>query len=289
MRRIRFGFSIPADALDKGRRATYVDDLNRALELVSGHFDAAWVIDHLQFGDADVLEGFTTLTYMAALHPRLKFGHTVLCQSFRNPALLAKMGATLQFLSGGRYILGMGAGWNKEEYTAYGYDFPPGGVRVEQLEEALQIVKALWTEEQATFEGKHYRVIEAHCEPRPIPVPPVLIGAFRSKMLRLTAKYADLWDVSRPAWRNTARLPRSSSEPAPMSGAIRRRCDGRGAVGAHARRRRNKPRCSRETASASTAGTSASWALRGSWWSRCAPSSSWASTISSSTAPVFPS
>lgn len=96
---IQFGFTMPADQLDKAQRATFVADLNRALRLISGHFDSAWIIDHLQFGDADVLEGFTALSYMAALHPQLKFGHTVLCQSFRNPALLAKMSATLQFLS----------------------------------------------------------------------------------------------------------------------------------------------------------------------------------------------
>ena len=120
MARIQFGFSIPAYDLDKGRRATYVEDLNGALEMAAGHFDSAWVIDHLQAGEADVLEGFTTLTYMAALHPRLLFGHTVLCQSFRNPALLAKMFATLQFLSGCRYIYGIGSGWNEDEYMADG-------------------------------------------------------------------------------------------------------------------------------------------------------------------------
>lgn len=102
---IQFGFVMPADQLDKAQRTTYVADLNRALTLISGHFDSAWVIDHLQFGDADVLEGFTALAYMAALHPKLKFGHSVLCQSFRNPALLAKMSATLQFLSGGRGVV----------------------------------------------------------------------------------------------------------------------------------------------------------------------------------------
>ena len=105
MTRIQFGFCMPADKLDKQRRATFSEDLNRALDLVTGHFDSAWIIDHLQFGDDDMLEGFTALSYMAALHPQLRFGHSVLCQSFRNPALLAKMGATLQFLSGGRFIL----------------------------------------------------------------------------------------------------------------------------------------------------------------------------------------
>jgi alkanesulfonate monooxygenase SsuD/methylene tetrahydromethanopterin reductase-like flavin-dependent oxidoreductase (luciferase family) len=196
MTHIQFGFCMPGDSLDKQRRATFVADLNRALDLVSGHFDSAWFVDHLQFGAADVLEGFTALTYMAALHPQLKFGHAVLCQSFRNPALLAKMGATLQFLSGGRFILGLGAGWHEEEYRAYGYDFPPNGVRVEQLEEALQIIQALWSQEQATFKGKYYRVSQAYCQPRPDPIPPLMFGAFKPKMLRLAAKYADWWNVS---------------------------------------------------------------------------------------------
>jgi alkanesulfonate monooxygenase SsuD/methylene tetrahydromethanopterin reductase-like flavin-dependent oxidoreductase (luciferase family) len=193
---IQLGFVMPADQLDKTKRASYVADLDRALELVSGHFHGAWLIDHLQFGDADVLEAFTTLSFMAARHPRLKFGHTVLCQSFRNPALVAKMGATLQFLTGGRFILGMGAGWHEEEYHAYGYDFPPAGERVDQLDEALRIVKALWTQERATVEGRHYRVRDARCEPRPDPVPLVLIGAVRPRMLRLAAQHADWWDVS---------------------------------------------------------------------------------------------
>ena len=196
MTKIQFGFTMPADQLDKTKRTTYVEDLNRALNLISGHFDSAWIIDHLQDGNGDLLEGFTALTYMAGLHPQLKFGHTVLCQSFRNPALVAKMGATLQFLSGGRFILGIGAEWNEEEYLAYGYDFPPAHVRVEQLEEALQIIKAMWTGEQATFVGDHYQVCGAFCEPKPVPLPPVMVGAFRPKMLRLTAKYANWWNVS---------------------------------------------------------------------------------------------
>ncbi|MFN8444965.1 MAG: LLM class flavin-dependent oxidoreductase [Caldilineaceae bacterium] len=196
MPQIRFGFTMPADQLDKTYRATFIDNLNQALNTVHGHFDSAWFIDHLQFGDTDVLEGFTALSYMAALHPQLKFGHTVLCQSFRNPALLAKMGATLQFLSGGRFLLGIGAGWHKEEYHAYGYDFPPAGVRVQQLEETIQIIKALWTEKKANFVGTYHRVTDAYCEPKPDPIPPIIIGAFGPKMLRLTARYADGWNVS---------------------------------------------------------------------------------------------
>jgi alkanesulfonate monooxygenase SsuD/methylene tetrahydromethanopterin reductase-like flavin-dependent oxidoreductase (luciferase family) len=196
MTRIHFGFTMPYGARDIARRPTFVADLDRALELVAGHFDSAWSIDHLMLDDADLLEGFTALTYMAARHPQLAFGHTVLCQSFRNPALLAQMGATLQFLSGGRFIFGIGAGWNAEEYQAYGYDFPAAAMRVEQLEEAIQIIRALWTEERATFVGRHYHVRNARCAPMPDPLPLIMVGAFKPKMLRLTATYADWWNVS---------------------------------------------------------------------------------------------
>ena len=204
MTKIQFGFIMPADKQDNLRRETFVDDLERALVLIRGHFESVWFIDHLD----TYVEGFTGLTYLAALYPEFRFGHTVLCQSFRNPALVAKMGATLQFLSGGRFILGIGAGWNAEEYRAYGYDFPSAGVRVEQLEEALQIIKALWTEEQATFEGRYYQVIDAVCEPKPNPLPPVMVGAFRPKMLRLTAQYADWWNVSSTSVESYGRMIR---------------------------------------------------------------------------------
>ena len=138
----------------------------------------------------------TTVTYLAARHPGLQWGHTVLAQSFRNPGLVAKMGATLQFLSGGRFILGLGAGGQAAEHRAFGYDFPPGHVRVAALDEALQIIKALWTQESATFAGAYYRVEGAACAPRPDPTPPIMVGAFRPKMLRLTARHADWWNIS---------------------------------------------------------------------------------------------
>lgn len=174
----------------------YLETVTRALEMIAGRFDSAWVVDHLQFDEKSVLEGFTTLTYFCALHPRLRFGNAVLCQSFRNPALLAKMAATIQFLSGGRFILGLGAGWHEQEYRAYGYDFPAHGVRVDQLEEAVQIIRSMWSGAPATFEGAHYRVHAARCEPQPIPSPPLMIGARKPRMLRLAARWADEWNVS---------------------------------------------------------------------------------------------
>jgi alkanesulfonate monooxygenase SsuD/methylene tetrahydromethanopterin reductase-like flavin-dependent oxidoreductase (luciferase family) len=196
MRPVQFGLIVPEAALDTSRRHLYLEDVNRLLSYVKGHYVSGWFIDHLQSGAASMLEGWTALTYLAALHPELMWGHTVLCQSFRNPALVAKMGATLHCLSDGRFILGIGAGWNKEEYRAYGYTFPPGRVRVEQLDEALHIIKALWTQAQTTFEGTHYRVKEAWCEPKPDPMPTIMVGAFGPKMLRLTARHADWWNVS---------------------------------------------------------------------------------------------
>jgi alkanesulfonate monooxygenase SsuD/methylene tetrahydromethanopterin reductase-like flavin-dependent oxidoreductase (luciferase family) len=190
---------MPIGVRDKANRPLYMSDLNHGLNLIKGRFDSAWFVDHLQFDSNDVLEGTTALAYMAALHPEFQFGHAVLCQSFRNPALVAKIGATMQFMSGGRFILGLGAGWKEDEYLAYGYDFPPAGVRVEQLDEYVQIIKALWRDERATFEGTYYSVKEAWCEPKPDPIPTVMIGAMKPKMIALAVRHADWWNVS---WTN---------------------------------------------------------------------------------------
>jgi alkanesulfonate monooxygenase SsuD/methylene tetrahydromethanopterin reductase-like flavin-dependent oxidoreductase (luciferase family) len=196
MANIQFGWSMPSGPREASHRASYVADLQRGLELIAGHYDSAWMIDHLQYDDAYVMEGWTALTYMAALQPRLMFGNAVICQSFRNPALLAKMAATLQYLSGGRYILGIGSGWKKDEYLSYGYDFPPPGTRVEELDETMQIINAMWRGERATVRGKHNRVVDAWCEPKPDPLPPIMIGASKPRMLSLAVRYADWWNVS---------------------------------------------------------------------------------------------
>jgi alkanesulfonate monooxygenase SsuD/methylene tetrahydromethanopterin reductase-like flavin-dependent oxidoreductase (luciferase family) len=196
---VQFGLIVPeigywkVGAPAPAQRSLYLAEVNRLLSYVKGHYASAWLVDHLQ---GDVLEGWTGLTYLAALHPELMWGHTVLCQKFRNPALVAKMAATLQFMTAGRFMLGIGAGGQVAEHLAYGYDFAPGSARVAELDEALQIVKALWTQEQTTFEGVYYRVRQAGCEPTPEPIPPIMIGAFKPKMLRLTARHADWWNVS---------------------------------------------------------------------------------------------
>lgn len=195
-KKIQFGWSMPAGAREKANRGSYVADVKRGMEIIKGHYDSVWLIDHLQFDDNDLLEAWTGLSYFAGLYPEFQYGHAVLCQSFRNPGLVAKMAATLQYISEGRFILGMGAGWKEDEYTAYGYDFPSAGQRVEELEEYMQVIKTLWRDEKATFEGKHYQVKDAWCEPKPDPIPTIMIGGAKPKMLRLVARHADWWNVS---------------------------------------------------------------------------------------------
>jgi alkanesulfonate monooxygenase SsuD/methylene tetrahydromethanopterin reductase-like flavin-dependent oxidoreductase (luciferase family) len=194
MARVQFGLTLSSPG--RLSREDYVARVQKSVELASEHFDSLWFVDHLQYDRSSLLEGWTALTYFAAQYPQFQVGHAVLCQSFRNPALLAKMAATLQFLSGGRFILGIGAGWKEDEYVSYGYDFPPAGTRVEELEQTLQIVKAMWSEKQATVQGKHYRVVDAWCEPKPEPLPTIMLGSFQPRMLRLAARYADWWNVS---------------------------------------------------------------------------------------------
>ena len=119
----------------------------------------------------------------------------MLCNSFRNPAHLAKMAATAQALSGGRLILGIGAGWNEEEYRAYGWPYLTAKVRIAQLAEAIELTRRLWAGGPVDHHGEHYTVAGAHCEPRPVPIPPVMVGGAGEKfLLRVVARHADWWN-----------------------------------------------------------------------------------------------
>ncbi len=158
-----------------------------------GALSSLWLSDHLQDGDRPSVEAWTTLTYLAALAPSYRVGHLVLAQSFRNPALLARMASTLQHLTGGRFVLGLGAGWKQEEYDAYDYPFPSAGTRIAQLGEAIDLIRTMWTESPATYAGQHYRVTDAYAEPRPDPPPKILVGGQGPKLMRLVAERADMW------------------------------------------------------------------------------------------------
>jgi alkanesulfonate monooxygenase SsuD/methylene tetrahydromethanopterin reductase-like flavin-dependent oxidoreductase (luciferase family) len=165
------------------------------LDQTAGPFDSLWFPDHVQYANINVAEGWSLLAFALARYPDKVCGHQVLCNSFRNPAHLAKMAATMQILSGGRVVLGIGAGWNEEEYHAYGWPFPPARVRVAQLAEAIRIIRALWTESPVNFDGQHYQITNAYCEPHPDPLPPVMVGGAGEKyLLHVVADHADWWN-----------------------------------------------------------------------------------------------
>ena len=186
------------------RHDWYLELLRRG----EGHFTSAWVPDHLMSHEHPMYEAWTTITYLAAEAPSYTFGNLVLSQSYRNPALLAKMAATLQYLTGGRLVLGIGAGWQADEYAAYGYDYPSAGVRVEQLGEAIDVLRAMWTHSPATYEGRFYTVREAYCEPRPEVAIPILVGGRKPKFMRVAAEKADIWQWDGPIdrWRQPYEL-----------------------------------------------------------------------------------
>jgi F420-dependent oxidoreductase-like protein len=170
-----------------------------ALAAEEAGLDSVWCVDHF-IGIPDerqpVFEGWTEIAAIAAITRRVRLGHLVLCVSYRSPSLVAKMAATLDVVSEGRLIAGLGAGWYLPEYEQYGYPFPPIGTRLAQLGEALEILRRMWTEERATFEGRHFAVRGAVCEPKPVQRRlPILIGGGGEKvLLRLVARHADIWN-----------------------------------------------------------------------------------------------
>jgi probable F420-dependent oxidoreductase len=183
-------------------------------------FDSIWVFDHLlyRFPERDtdgVWEAWTFLSALAEATSRVELGTLVLSVPFRNPAVLAKMAVTLDEVSEGRVILGLGAGWHQPEFDAFGIPFD---ARAARFEEALQIIRPLLKEGRVTFEGKYHRAAEAEMIPRgPRPEgPPILIGAFGPRMLRLAARFADYWNT---AWLGDAdQLP---ERRAPLEAACR--------------------------------------------------------------------
>lgn len=164
-------------------------------------FDSFWVMDHFHqisgVGNRQdpMLEGWTTISVLAGLTSRIKLGTLVTGIIYRHPSVLAKMGATLDVLSKGRLFMGIGAAWNQEESLAYSIPFPPTKERLLRLEEAIQIIRKMWTEEPAaTFNGKYYQINNAYCNPKPIqkPSPPIMIGGSGERYtLKIIAKYAD--------------------------------------------------------------------------------------------------
>jgi len=162
-------------------------------------FDSLWVMDHLYqievVGPREdpMLEAYTLLGALAARTRQIQLGTMVTGVTYRNPALLAKIVTTLDIISSGRAILGIGAAWNDDEHAGYGYDFPTAGERLDRLEEALQIIRAMFTEQAPSFEGHHYRIQQVLNNPKPIRgrIPVLIGGGGEKRTLRLVAQYGD--------------------------------------------------------------------------------------------------
>jgi F420-dependent oxidoreductase-like protein len=198
--RIKFGVFLPSYAF-RNVEANQDSLFGRVREIVLEcerlGYDSVWLDDHLMFRRNPILECWTTLSALSSVTTRIRLGTMVTCNGFRNPALLSKMCATVDVISGGRMELAIGAGVQEEEHLSYGFQFPKPIERVLRLVEAITIIKKMWAEKIVAFEGKHYKIKGAVCEPKPIqkPHPPITIGGSGEKlMLKVVAKHADRYD-----------------------------------------------------------------------------------------------
>jgi F420-dependent oxidoreductase-like protein len=209
--RLQFGFSIPQGwrggdlPLEQENDPIKQYEFSKTIITLADHlgFDSIYAYDHFIPHHSDnieknIFECCTILTAASAITKRVKIGHIVICNSYRHPSLLAKMLSTLDVISNGRLELGIGAGWYDQEYVAYGYDFPSNIARIKQLDESLSIIKAMWTETHANFQGQYYTIKKAICNPKPIqkPYPTIMVGGSGEKyLLKVVAKHADRYNL----------------------------------------------------------------------------------------------
>ncbi|MDO8149650.1 LLM class F420-dependent oxidoreductase [Isoptericola sp. b515] len=196
-------------------------------------FDHVWVMDHIASLGPDpgrpVFDAWAMQAAMATLTSRVRIGCMVSGNSYRHPAMLAKLATTVDHLSGGRLEFGIGAGWNEREHTMYGLDLGDVGTRMDRLEEALVVIRSLWGRPTTTFHGEHYRLTDAVAEPKPLqrPHPPIWVGGSGPRRtLRLVARYADVWN-------DTESSPERIGE---LSEVLARHCDDVGRDPAEIRR-----------------------------------------------------
>ncbi len=183
-----------------GQRAAWPELLARTREAEALGFDGLFLVDHF-YGLFDVMdpthEAYTMLAALAPFTQSMRLGVLVCGNTYRNPAFLLKQAVTVDHISGGRVDFGVGAGWTEREHEAYGWEYPSARERVDRFAEALEIWELLQREERTTYEGKHYQILDAPFEPKPLQSPrmPTLIGGSGPRMLRLAARYADIWNV----------------------------------------------------------------------------------------------
>ncbi|HXG26294.1 MAG TPA: LLM class flavin-dependent oxidoreductase [Candidatus Binatia bacterium] len=197
---MRVGVTVPLGYgdLEDGRAPTFAQTFDFSQRAERAGLDSIWVYDHLLFrftGEPDegLNEGWTTLSALAPVVPRVELGALVMCSSFRNAGLMAKMAQTLDDLSGGRLVLGLGCGWHEPEYTAFGYPFDH---LVGRFAEDLEVVRRLLDGKMVDFEGRWSRYAGARLLPPPGRRPPILVAAKGARMLRLTAEHADAWNTA---------------------------------------------------------------------------------------------
>jgi probable F420-dependent oxidoreductase len=199
---VRTGFVLPIETAGGAEPGSPPPAIALAERAEAIGFDSVWVYDHFFSNLPDerprtpVHEAWTIVSAVAARTSRVEIGQLVMCTAYRPPGLLAKMAATADAVSGGRLILGLGAGWHAEEYRAFGYPFDH---RVDRFEEAIEIIAPLVRGELVSFEGRYHRANGAELLPLDRPIP-VLIASFGGRMLRLTARFADAWNT---AWYGT--------------------------------------------------------------------------------------
>lgn len=182
-------------------------------------FTRLWLSDHL-FLDPDAvrkdcLEVWTALAALARDLKTIRIGPMVSCQSYRNPALLAKTAAGVDVMSGGRLEFGIGAGWKEVEYKAYGYEFRPAPMRVDELVDTIEICTRLWREEKATYHGKRYSIDDALCAPKPVQSPlPIWVGGSMPRILRIAAKYGHWMNHTKAVTLDSVRLRQEALDAA---------------------------------------------------------------------------
>ena len=210
---LHFGVTLPQI------KRTWQECRDTAIHVDGLGYDSAWVCDHVYgvpMPNLPILEAWSLIPAVAAVTERVALGTLVTPPFFRNPAMLAKQVATIEQIAGGRIIMGMGAGWFQPEFECYGNPFPPLGDRMRALDESLQIMRSMWTEPSTTFEGKHFRVKDAVCEPKPPQRPRVLVGGTGERVLMgIAARQADIWN----------NMAIAQGQLGQKVEALRRRCD----------------------------------------------------------------
>ncbi len=197
MNETKFGVFLPFYAF-KSVSGRYFDVLrNVVLECEKCGYHSVWLDDHLMYKNSSILECWTTLSALSSITNRIRLGTMASCNSFRNPALLAKIASTVDVISNGRLELAIGAGAQEHEHIAYGIPFPSPKDRINRMDEAVEVIKKMWTREKASYSGKYYQIKEAVCKPKPRqkPHPPITIAGGGEKLtLKVTVKHADRYD-----------------------------------------------------------------------------------------------